>query len=301
MKKLILTSCLLTLLILIKAQEKDFPKLTGSYFGQKPPESAPELFAPNYISNGIDHCTPTFSPDGKEIYFEILDKKNTAKIGYTKLVNEVWNKPDTVSFCKNDSFIYGNPFISPDGKRMFFTSFRPGAVSENKENIWYSERTSAGWADPKPVSSAVNDLRIHWSISISKSGTLYFQGTETDKNKESGIYYSKLVNGEYAYPVRMCVEINEGKNETCPYIAPDESYIIFNRFDMVNPTNSGIFISFRDKSGSWLPAIMVLGGSPDKGGMSPKITPDGKYIFYANRGIYWMPFARIIEKLRPGN
>jgi len=296
MKKLILFCYLLVAAITINAQQTDFPKLIGPYFGQKPPVNKPELFASGYISNGSDHFSVSFSPDGKEIYFEIVDK--VVKIGYTNLVNGVWSKPEVVPFCKNDPFIYGNPCVSPDGKKLFFVSFRPGSVSENKENIWYSERISSGWSDPKPLSSNVNSLRIHWSISVSSSGNLYFQGTKLDKSETGGIYYSKLVNGEYTNPVKMGLEINADKNETCPYIAPDESYILFNRFDMADPSNSGIFISYRDKSGNWTRSLRILGGSPDAGGMSPRVSPDGKYIFYANRGIIWMPIENKIEELK---
>ena len=299
MKKLILVSFLLLMAaISMNAQNTAFPRLTGPYFGQKPPASEPVLFAPGTVSNGIDHCSAAFSPDGKEMYWELV-ANGIAKIGFSKVVNGVWSEPELVSFCKGDTCIYGNPFISVDGNKMFLTSFRPGAVSEDKENIWYSERTAEGWSEPKPVNPKVNALRIHWSISVSNSGTLYFQGTKLDKSEEGGIYFSKLVHGEYTEPIRMGPEINTQCNETCPYIAPDESYILFNKFDMKEPQNSGIFVSYRNKSGKWIPAKRILGGSPDKGGMSPRISPDGKYIFYANRGIFWMPIQKRIEELRP--
>lgn len=298
MKKLIPFICLLVLTSSIDAQEKEFPVLRGPYLGQKPPELNPELFAPGIVSNGIDHCSPSFSPDGDEIYFEILDKNNMAKIGYTKLVQGVWSKPDTISFCKNNSFITGGPFITFDGKKMFYTSFRPGAVSEDKENIWYSERTSNGWSNPKPISPNVNKMRIHWSISVSKKGTLYFQGNKLDESEEGGIYFSTLKNGEYDVPVRMGPEINSGKSVTCPYVSPDETYLVFTRI-CTGPHDSGIFISYKDNQGNWLPAVMLEGGTIEKGGVSPKISPDGKYLFYANGGIFWMPVAKRIEELRP--
>jgi hypothetical protein len=44
---------------------------------------------------------------------------------------------------------------------------------------------------------------------------------------------------------------------------------------------------------------MLVGGSKDKGGLSPRISPDGKYLFYVNGGMYWIPIAERIEELRP--
>lgn len=112
------------------------------------------------------------------------------------------------------------------------------------------------------------------------------------------IYYSKLVQGVYAKPVNVGPEINTRATETCPYVAPDESYLVFTRFDHTDPKNSGIFISYRDKSGPWLAPVMLCGGSKERGGMSPRISPDGKYLFYVNGGMYWMP-ADGVERLRP--
>jgi hypothetical protein len=272
----------------------DFPVLKNPYLGQKPPASEPVIFSPGIVSDGSNHCSVAISPDGNEIYWEI-----GLKIGYSELRNGVWTKPKIVPFCKGDSYRYGNPFITPDDRKMFFTSFRPGAVSQDKENIWYSERTSLGWSDPKPISPEVNALRIHWSISVSDSGTLYFQGTHRGSDKKiGGIYYSRLADGVYTEPVLMGPEINGGYNETCPYVAPDESYILFNRFDQTDSDNCGIFISYRDESGEWLPAVRLLGGSPDKGGMSPRVSPDGKYLFYVNGSVFWMP-SSLIDQLNP--
>ncbi len=259
---------------------------SGPYLGQKPPAGEPVLFAPGIVSNGSNASTVTISPDGREMCWDV------DKIWCTKSGTTGWTTPEKVAFCKNDSHLYRVPFITPDGKRMYFISTRPGTVSQDKENIWYVDRAASGWSEPTPVSTLVNDMKLHWSISVSRAGTLWF-GSNFD------IYCSRSVDGVHQKPVDPGPNINTPAVETCPYIAPDESYVIFNRLDQANPTGSGILISFRDKSGSWLPAVMLHGGSRERGGMAPTISPDGQYLFYANGGIYWMPVARLIAELRP--
>jgi ankyrin repeat protein len=165
---------------------KKFPQLTGPYLGQTLPAGEPELFAADIVASPIEdenHSSVTFSPDGKEIYW---NKSN--KIWMTKLVNDQWAEPAIVSFCLEDSLGYDNPFITPDGKKMFFTSGRPGAVGARKENIWYVDRIPSGWSEPKPVSSEVNAMQLHWSISVSHTGTLYWGGTGEDSHGRSEIY-----------------------------------------------------------------------------------------------------------------
>jgi hypothetical protein len=284
---------------MINATQNDFQTLTGPYLGQTPPVNEPVLFAPGIVSTDAgNHSSVAISPDGKELYWSVGDK-----IWFTALKDGRWTEPEMLSFCKGDSYMYDNPFITPDGTKMFFTSTRSGAVSQEKETIWYAERTSSGWSDPKPVSSEVNAIPLHWSVSVSDSGTLYFQVQGPREDSYYGgigdIYYSKLVNGVYTEPVNMGPRINTQGTETCPYIAPDESYIVFNRL-YETPKNSGIYISYRDKSGKWLPAVFVLGGDADTGGVSPRISPDGKYLFFVNgsEGTWWMP-AGFVEELRP--
>ena len=283
----------------IIAQEKDIASrnlsdLTGPYLGQGLPDLKPKVFAPGIVSNGRNASSPVISPDGTEIYWDV------DKIWYTTLKDGRWTIPEMVSFCAEDEYLYRVPCVSPDGRKIYFLSTRPGSVSQDKENIWYVDRISKGWSHPVPISSKVNALRIHWNISISNSGTIYFQGNRIDIHEQSGIYFSKMQNGEYVEPVKMGPEINAlGTMTTCPYIAPDESYIIFNRMGNT-PENSGIFISFRNRKGKWQPATLLVGGSREKGGLSPRISPDGKYLFYVNGHVYWMSIAQIIEDLKFG-
>jgi len=297
MNKQLIVGLLLLAVVTINAQGVDFQELTGPYLGQKPPVNKPVLFAPGIVSNGRNHSSVAISPDGKEFYWSGLERK----IWFTKLENGKWTRPEKVSFCKEDPYEYDNPFLTPDGGKMLFTSFRPGAVSQDKETIWCAERSPTGWADPRPVSRAVNETPLHWSVSVSDSGTLYFQFQDVSGKSPGGIgdiYYSRLVDGEYKKPLSMGPAINTPATETCPHVAPDGSYIVFTRFDETNVKNTGIFISYRDQRGNWLPAVMAEGGTKEKGGLSPRISPDGKYLFYVNGGMWWMP-AGFIEDLRP--
>jgi ankyrin repeat protein len=266
-----------------------FPELTGTYLGQAPPASEPRLFAPDIVSssNGDDnHGSIAFMPDGNEIYWNMI-----GKIWMSKLADKKWTGLEIASFCEDELNMYDNPFITTDGQKLFFTSTRSGSVSEKKENIWFVERTPSGWSEAKPVSPEVNALQLHWGISVSASGTLYFGGLGPDNYGSADIYYSKPVNGVYSKPVNIGAEINSEDTDHCPYIAPDESYIIFSRFGRAG---RGFYISFKDKQGKWLRPVKI---HEYLEGVCPLISPDGKYFFFNADGIYWMP-ARFIGELR---
>jgi ankyrin repeat protein len=270
-----------------------FPELSGAYLGQTPPRDNIQLFAPDIVSGPIgddNHGSIAFAPNLTEIYWNMW-QNGKGRIWMTKLVNGKWTEPQIASFCDQKSNMYDNPFITSDGQKIFFTSTRSVAVSEGKENIWVAERTSSGWSEPKPVSAEVNAMQLHWSISVSDNGTLYFGGTRADSYGREDIYYSKLVDGVFSKPENMGGVINSEGNDFCPFIAPDESYIIFSRFG----PGGGYYISFKDKSGKWLEPVKI---HEHLEGVCPLVSPDGKYFFFNCDGIYWMP-AKFIEEFRP--
>ena len=267
-----------------------FPELSGAYLGQRPPSGNLLLFAPDIVSGAIgddNHGGIAFTPEGDEIYWNMwLNGKG--KIWMTKLHDGRWIEPKIASFSDEDS---DNPFITSDGKKLFFTSTRSGSVSEGKENIWFVERTASGWSDPKPVSDEVNAMQLHWSISVSNDGTLYFGGSGAESFGGTDIYFSRPVDGVYTKPENMGGVINSEGADHCPYIAPDGSYIIYSRFG----PGGGFLISFKDRSGNWLEPVKI---HEHLEGVCPSVSPDGRYFFFNSDGIYWMP-ARFTESLKP--
>jgi len=266
-------------------EPQKFPYLTGPYMGQVPPGNEPRRFAPGIVSPS--HCTITVWPDGKELYWA-----NGTRIMGSRIQDGRWTQPAVVPFSGQGSLSFYDdvPFLAPDNIKMFFTSRRPlGSSSEAKENIWYVERTPAGWSEPRPVSAAVNAMQLHWQVSVSRSGTLYFGGTAEDSYGLLDIYCSKYVNGEYTKPVNLGPVINSTDGEMMPCIAPDESFLIFYKVVRQRPS---LYISFRAKDGQWLPPQMIERVPARVGAI---LSLDGKYLFFDNR---WVS-ANIIEELRP--
>ena len=78
--------------------------------------------------------------------------------------------------------------------------------------------------------------------------------------------------------------------ESCPFVDPDESYLIFYR-----EGEDVLYISFKGHDNIWLKPV-ILGDSIF--GKCPIVSPDGKYLFYINESIMWVS-ADIIERMRP--
>ena len=140
-----------------------------------------------------------------------------------------------------------------------------------------------------------------------------FELTRTFYTGHGKLSYSRLTDGQYEPPVKLSNEMNEGKWIAHPYIAPDESYLMW---DVVREEGYGqadLYISFKQKDGSWLSPINM--GSiinTELQESAPIVTHDGKYLFFT-RGDwevkedgsrmyvgkrYWVD-TQIIESLRP--
>ncbi|MGE3468256.1 MAG: hypothetical protein AB7J13_15160, partial [Pyrinomonadaceae bacterium] len=102
-------------------------------------------------------------------------------------------------------------------------------------------------------------------------------------------------------------KINTGKSFH-PFIAPDESYLIFDSKREDGFGDSDIFISYRQQNGEW-GAPINLGSkiNTEAWEASASVTPDGKYLFfnrnmgsdkYENVDIFWVS-TEVLENLRP--
>lgn len=118
--------------------KKGFTVLKGPYPGQKPPGMTPELFTPGILSTKEREYCITFFGDGRECYFQ-----RGREILVTEEKNDKWTQPEIAPF--SGKYPNGDPFISPDGKKLFFTSERQvkkegipkkSTVPGQKRRIW---------------------------------------------------------------------------------------------------------------------------------------------------------------------
>lgn len=275
----------------IHAQNTEFTDLSGKYLGQKPPGQIPVQFGVGIIDNEERIFAITFSPDGKECFYTKAIQTNT--IMTTKEVSGHWLQPSIADFSgKNFDF---EPHITPDGKRMIFGSMRnvPEVDKQNEIRQWIIEKQNGTWSDPEPMGSPFRDGFCMYA-SVSKDGNVYYTG-------EDGIYISKFLDGEFTPPEKLSDLINQLPFAAHPFIAPDESYLIFDA--QPQEGSSELFISFRNKDNSWSqPKRFDTNINTEQEELCAFVTRDGKYLFYSRlthgKGdIFWMD-AGIIEQMR---
>lgn len=284
------------------------PRSEGEYFGQASPGAKAEPFALRVLANRHDHYVRsiTFSPDGDEAYWPVIDTNNGYRrwIMTSRMENRTWTPPEMASFSKkgNEDDV---PFLSPNGSKLLFNSRRPleqgGAAG--KENIWSVTREGDGWSDPIPLQGSVNSsCEIHQLMSLDQDDNMYFGGACGDAYGELDIYFSRHENGEYQQPVNLGPVINSSGAEYGAFVSADGSYLIFTKHIGDGWT---LVISFRDQDGTWTPptdlreSIEGFEGLNLGGGI---VTRDSNYLIFFREDEtsvtpYWTD-AIFVEELR---
>ncbi|WP_028771350.1 hypothetical protein [Shewanella waksmanii] len=260
-----------------------------SYFGEQPPGLTPKIFEPAMLSPDGLFEGGSFTPDMQHFYFTRKNGKYKQRTFFViQQQNGRWGQ-ETETDIKWPQF-------SADGKVMYIGK-------------GYRERTKTGWSALKSPGDFIN--KMAHGRSVSANGTYYYTVYE---NADIGeMYFARLKGGEYASAVKMSHDINTGEFIAHPYIAPDESYLIWDVRREGGYGQADLYISFRNQQGQWSPAIN-MGPSINTAMQesAPQVTHDGKYLFFT-RGEwltnqdgsqnyvgkrYWVD-AQVIEKLKP--
>lgn len=271
----------------------------------------PTIFGAGVISTGDFDSHPAFTPDGRTLYFVRSDPTFTLwTILVSKFEKGKWNDPVIAPF--SGQYADADPFITPDGKRLYFISNRPvtGKTTQSLD-IWFVERTVKGnWREPQNVGAPINSSGNEWYPTMSRNGTLYFGSDRAGGKGRTDIYRSRSVEGKYAEPENLGDAINTQFNEFEPFIAPDESFLIFMGGGRAEGRGgSDLYIS-DNRCGAWTKPVNLGDkiNSP-RSEYSPYISPDGRYFFWTSARTFAdtplnkkLSFRELNSKLRsPGN
>lgn len=304
----------LTLLIAFIASCQDSQKSNLALLSDQVPIDSAMIFAPGIIATDAYEFSITFNPEMDELLFTRRKPEADNEIYSMRFVNGSWSEPEVAFFKADDGWDF-EPHINPMGDRLYFGSLRalPDSAKRTELHQWYCEKILSGWSQPKPLSKPfINQFVMY--LTSAENGNLYFTSGEIEEGslKDEGIYYSIFEDGKYGNINKMGKEINVPGLESIahPYIAPDESYIIFDGKSADGFGSCDLYISF-NIDGTWTEA-RNLGPlvNTEMCEMTASVSPDGKYLFF-HRGairedkeignIYWVDFELIKQQLKQNN
>ena len=259
-------------------KERETTRNKEIYLGQKPPGLIPEIFAPKLLSLNHRDGSGFLSPDLKEFYFT---RRNGDTKKWTLIVLKYQDNQWRESVVGPR---VGRPIFAPNGKTMHLG---------NK----YMEATKTGWSAIKSMGHMFDRKEFGiMRLSSSIKGSYVFD----DYKSNDVLRISTIKDGIRQEPKLLSKEINAGKWTAHPFIAPDESYLIWDSERENGYGGTDLYISFKQKDGSWGAAInmgdKINTTGKENGGY---VSPDGKYFFFNRKFVIHWVDANIIKELRP--
>jgi Tol biopolymer transport system component len=249
-----------------------------NYFGKIPPDDSAVAFSPQIHYKGLTAEDITFSPDGKECCCSVYDfvSWQWGTLLYARFNNTAWTDFIPAPFTDSTKYFDILPIFSPDGKKFIFSSSRPSS-SYSSVDLWMCKRNGKDWEEPVRLDTSINGPNVDESYSsISTNGNIYF-----NKDNTHAIWISYYNNGVYSKAVEVGQPVNSEFGAGAAFVAPDESYIIFSSDRPRGYGKEDLYISYRKTDNTWTnpknlgPKI----NSRDRES-APRISPDGKYLFF---------------------
>jgi hypothetical protein len=224
----------------------------------------------------------TFTPDGKRAFWVEWDgawgSKGTRRIIYTaELHDETWTRPVPAPFSQQYSD--DDPWVSPDGRWLYFVSERPANDADEKPDadIWRYSLTG----EDRLEHLSVNSAAAEYSPVVTASGALYFASTRDGGPGQGDIYRATPTEDGFDRPKVLGPAFNRGTGEWNLWVSGDESEILFEASSRsTNVSESGdLHYSWRTAAGCTAPVpIASLNSAGSE--LMPRLHPDGDTLYY---------------------
>lgn len=157
----------------------------------------------------------SFSKNGDTVYFsrnirtdvnrDELSPRNKLGVFSAVLENGNWGKILDFRF-NNEYYNITTPFISPDGKRLFFAADNPGGMGGT--DIYYCDWKGDYWDDPVNMGPEVNTQGNESYPSVNSEGGVFFSSDGHPGFGGKDIFYTRQSGGKWLPPAHLDSPVN---------------------------------------------------------------------------------------------
>jgi Tol biopolymer transport system component len=151
---------------------------------------APLRWTPSTLSTDLYESSPTFSRDGRELYFFRADKRfGNYRLLQSRCIDGRWSTPKAPAFAASAGTMEADPALAPDGRRLYYVSAREAANADDLD-IWYVERSGddAPWSRPRRLPAPVNSPSAELLPRPLGAGRLLFGSSRPGGHGQGDIY-----------------------------------------------------------------------------------------------------------------
>lgn len=265
------------------------------------PSAAAELVAPGIINTDGDEYGPTLTPDGRLMVFtRRVNRRGEEYLYESRWSGTAWSPSARLPFTQAGD---KEPAFSPDGTRLYFAATRDydgkpaPSGSQGNSDLWVVERTGGGWGEPRPLPAGVN-TNVYESYPSAARDALYWAGYRSGGQGRNDLWRAARRGDSWGEPENLA-RLNSAATEADPFIAPDESYLIFSS-DRAGGAGEGDLYVVRRGGSGWSAPVSLgpLVNSADYE-YTPWVTADGRWLYFSRGwGEIWRIETRHLAALR---
>jgi hypothetical protein len=179
-------------------------------------------FAPGLVKDA-NIGPASITTDGNTLYFtrnlsegRKLGRKQSNRLGIFTARRSGSQWTDITPFeYNNPEYNLSYPFVSADGRYLFFCSDMPGG--QGKYDIYMCESLDGRWSTPASLGPEVNSNAAEIHPFLHSSGRLYFASDRPGGKGGLDIWYSNLAYGSWTTPVALDEPVNSEADDFAFY------------------------------------------------------------------------------------
>lgn len=176
----------------------------------------PRSNAGSPLNTADNEGAQSMTADGRTLYFTACnrrDGKGMCDLYQSTWQDGNWSVPKNLGVPVNSKYSEKHPSISADGRRLYFTSNRPGGLGSY--DIWMSEKQGNTWNDPVNLGDSVNTPWLEQSPFIHPDQqSLYFSSTGWPGMGQGDLFLSILdSDSDWSEPENLGYPINTHNDE----------------------------------------------------------------------------------------
>lgn len=189
-----------------------------------------------------------------------------------------WTKAEVPSFAQPLPVVEADPFVTFDGKRLYYSSTRQDPKHEDFD-IWLVDRApSGGWGEPQrlpePVNSPTSELLPRQDL----QGRLYFGSARAGGHGQGDIYTASLKTAGNWQVDNLGPPVNTAAFEYEAEVSRDGSTMVV----VAHRTERSHLYQYKQRNGRWV-EVGQIPALEEHFQVGPLLSPKGDRLLFAQR------------------
>ncbi len=189
-----------------------------------------------------------------------------------------WSKPEVPSFAQALPVVEADPFVSYDGRRLYYISTRQDPKHEDFD-IWMVERsTNGGWGEPKRLPEPVNSPTSELLPREDGQGRLIFGSARAGGEGQGDIYMATpQADGQWRVE-NLGPPVNTPAFEYEAEVSRDGSTLVV----VAHRTERSHLYQYKWRGGRWV-EVGEIPALAEQFQVGPLLSPSGDRLLFAQR------------------